>query len=46
MTLCSGSRYADGEHVPDALWGVDEFRVSSVAPDDSGVGWRGREAVS
>ncbi len=45
LTICSGSRYADGG-VPYADWGGGEFGVGRVDPDDACGNWRVRETVS
>jgi membrane-bound inhibitor of C-type lysozyme len=44
VTLCSGSRYADG-CFPYALWGVGEFSVYWDLVDDRSPGLRSRVAV-
>ncbi|MCX6712225.1 MAG: hypothetical protein NT041_00860 [Candidatus Vogelbacteria bacterium] len=44
-TICSGSRYADGD-VPGSYWSGGRFSVSYVDPDDQYDHWRVREVVS
>lgn len=45
LTICSGSRYADGS-VPSAHWSGGGFFVSNVNPGSADVNWRVRETVS